>query len=168
MRTIREVAGTELVWVATGKAEAFELRSGDEVVGTLQWKGSSLAIGETGDQQWTLKREGIWHPRVTVRVLGSDANVALFHPGWMSGGTLDLGAGRQLRLGPSSFWSGWVWTDELKRPLIRFRSKGFLKWDCGVEIEKEAESSPDAPLLVVLGWYLIVMHTYDSQAGAGG
>jgi len=167
MRTIREVAGNELVWVATEQNETFELRAGDEVVGTLQWKGSSLAAGETADQRWTFKREGIWHPRVTVRVPGSDSNIALFHPGWISGGTLHLDAGRQLRLGPAKFWSGpWEWTDELKRPLVHFKYRGWLSWDCEVKIEVE-NSPPDVPLLVVLGLYLIVMNRYDVQAGAG-
>ena len=162
MRTIRDVAGSELVWVAVG-TERFELRAGDDIAARLQWKRSSLAVGETAEQQWTFKREGIWRPRVTVRAPGSDANIALFHPGWMSGGTLDLGLGRQLRLGPSRFWSGpWDWTDELKRPLVHFKSKGFPKWDCDVGIEEDAHALADLPLLVVLGWYLIVMHTYDA------
>ena len=96
MRTIAEVATGELLWVQPARLkQEFELRAGDEVVGTLRFERSSLAIGETADQRWTFKREGFWHPRITVRVQGSDANVALFSPSWVGGGTLDLD-GRQL------------------------------------------------------------------------
>lgn len=61
MRTIREVAGSELVCASAG-TETFELRE-------------------------PTRSSGGWRPRVTVRVPGSDDNIALFHPGWMSGGT---------------------------------------------------------------------------------
>jgi hypothetical protein len=47
LRSIREVAGRELLWVQPKNGLAFELRAGDEVVGTLAWQRTSLAIGET-------------------------------------------------------------------------------------------------------------------------
>ena len=44
MKSIRDVAGGELAWVQpTRTKQAFELRSGDEVVGTLVWARMSLA-----------------------------------------------------------------------------------------------------------------------------
>lgn len=168
MRTIREVTGSDLVWVQQ-KGQNFELRSGDEAVATLKWQGSSSAVGEAADEQWTFNREGFFRQRVTVHVPGSETNIALFHPGfWRSGGTLDLGPGRQVNLGSPSFWgTQWEWTDEVKRPLIHFKRRGFLSTDCKVEIEKEAATSPDLPLLVVLGWYLRVLASQDASAGGG-
>lgn len=96
--------------------QAFELHAADEVVGTLPFERSSLASGETADHQWTFKREGFWHLQVTIRVPGSDANVALFKPSWTGGGTLDLPAGRQLRFGAANFWhSQWRQTRTARR-----------------------------------------------------
>jgi len=41
------------------------------------------------------------------------------------------------------------------------------KLESHVEIEKGAAASPDVPLLVVLGWYLLVLTALDAQSGAG-
>jgi hypothetical protein len=166
MRKINEVATGELMWVQPARRkQEFELRAGDEVVGTLRFERSSLAIGETADQSWTFKREGFWHPRITVRVPGSDVNVALFSPGWAGGGTLDID-GRQLRFVAANFWhSQWDWVDAQNKPVVHFKShQGLLKTEGQVEIETEAIQSPDLRLLVVLGWYLLVLFARDAAA----
>ena len=129
MRKINEVATGELVWVQPARLkQEFELRAGDEVVGSLRFERSSLATGEAADQSWTFKREGFWHPRITVRVSGSDVNIALFSPGWAGGGTLDLD-GRQMRFVAANFWhSQWDWIDAQGQPVVHFKSRhGLLK-----------------------------------------
>jgi hypothetical protein len=169
MRTIREVAGQELVWVQPARMKQnFELRAGDEVVATLRWERSSLAAGETSEQKWTFKREGFWHPRITVRVPGSDDNVALFNPRWTGGGTLELPPGRTLHFGAANFWhSEWVWAETTDAPLVRFKSRqGLLKTEGQVEIEASAAGSPDLALLVVLGWYLLILFARDATTAA--
>jgi hypothetical protein len=169
MLALREVAGRRLLWVQPAAGLFFELRAGDEVASRLRWERVSLASGEAADQRWTFKREGFWHPRVTVRVPNSDANVAVFHPGWTRGGTLELGPGRQFRFGVATFWSReWDWMDELGQPLVHFRNHGSgLKLECEVVIESNANALPETPLLVVLGWYLLVLSAQDAQSGGG-
>lgn len=165
MRTINEAATGELLWVQPARLkQEFELRAGDEIVGSLRFERSSLATGEAAGQSWTFKREGFWHPRITVRVPGSDANVALFSPGWAGGGTLDLD-GRQLRFVAANFWhSQWDWVDAQNKPVVHFKShQGVLKTEGQVEIETDAIQSPDLPLLGVLGWYLLVLFARDAS-----
>jgi hypothetical protein len=160
-----EVAGGQLLWVQPHNGLVFELRGGDEVVGSLRWERNSLARGETAGQQWTFKREGIWHPHVTVRIAGSDVNLGLFHPDWTGGGRLELG--RQLRFSASSFWRPqWDWTDG-DQPLVHFERRGMFKLESHVQIEKAVAASPDVPLLVVLGWYLLVLAALDAESGGG-
>lgn len=169
MQTIRDVAGQPLLWVQPARLKQFfELRAGDVVVATLRFERASLATGETADQQWTFKREGFWHPRVTVRVHGSDDNVALFNPAWTGGGTLEL-QGRTTHFGAANFWhSQWTWEQVKDTPLVRFKSHaGLLKTEGEVEIEGDAARSPDLPLLVVLGWYLLILFGRDAAASAG-
>ena len=170
MKSMRDVAGGELDWVQPARTkQAFELRSGDEVVGTLVWARMSLAAGETADGSWTFKREGFWHPRVTVRLAGSEDNIAQFSPNWGGGGTLDVVGRPQLRFGSANFWhSQWDWMDPADKPLVQFKSRqGFFKLEGQVEIEPQAIASPDAPLLVVLGWYLLVLFARDAAASSG-
>jgi hypothetical protein len=167
VKTIKEAALGELLWVQPARlTQEFELRDGDEVVGTLRWARPSLATGETANQSWTLKREGFWHPRITVRVPPSEDNIATFAPGWAGGGMLDLGSGVQLRFGAASFWhSQWDWIDAQNQPLVHFKShQGLLKVEGQINIEAGAIERPDLPVLVVLGWYLLVLFGKDASA----
>jgi hypothetical protein len=113
VRKIAEVAGEELVWVQPALLkQAFELHASDEVVATLQFDRSSLASAETAEHKWTFKREGFWHPQVTIRLPDSDDNLAVFKPAWGGGGSLELSQGRLLRFGAANFWhSQWDWSD---------------------------------------------------------
>jgi len=113
VRPISETAGEELLWIQpAARRREHELRAGDDVVATLRFQQGSLADAEADGHHWTLKRQGFWQPRVTVRVPGSDADVA-------------------------------------------------------VEILPGSAGLPDAPLLVLLGWYLILLHAEDADAAAG-
>jgi hypothetical protein len=171
MRKLAEVADQELVWLQPGRMkQAFELRASDDVVATLQFQRSSLATGETADQQWTFKREGFWHPQVTVRLPDSDDNVAVFKPSWGGGGTLELSEGRLLRFGAANFWhSQWDWSDtESQAALVHFKSRaGLMKTEGQVDIETAAITYPELQMLVVLGWYLLILFARDA-ATAGG
>ncbi|HKV29743.1 MAG TPA: hypothetical protein VJT14_01885 [Candidatus Dormibacteraeota bacterium] len=169
MRPISETAGEELLWIQPAALRReHELRAGDDVVATLRFQRGSLADAEAEGRHWTFKRQGFWQPRVTVRVPGSDADVAAFRPHWAGGGTLDFADGASVRLSSANFWqSQWVW-QEKDQPLILFKGRyGIVKAKGAVEILPGAESRPDTPLLVLLGWYLILLHADDADAAAG-
>jgi hypothetical protein len=171
MRPIAEVAGEELIWVQPARTvQAFDLRAVEEVVGTMAFARSSLATGTTAGQEWTFKREGFWHPQVTVRVAGSDDNIATFKPSWGGGGTLQLAEGGQLHFGAANFWhSQWDWQSAEDKPLVHFKSHhGFLKMEGEVGIEPDAMAMPELPLLVVLGWYLLILFARDAAAASAG
>ena len=171
VRAIAGFADQELVWVQPARLkQAFELHAADDVVATLRFERSSLATGESGDERWTFKREGFWHPQITVRLPDSEDNVAVFKPSWMGGGTLDLSGGRSLRFGAANFWhSQWDWSDVASQsPLVHFKSRqGILKMEGQVDIEASAVTYPELPLLVLLGWYLLILFARDSAAAAG-
>ena len=168
MRPISEVAGQELLWVqpAVRKRE-HELRAGDDVVATLRFQRGSLADAQAAGGHWTFKRQGFWHPRVTVRTAGSDTDIAVFQPRWVGGGTLEFPDGRTVRLSSANFWqSEWVW-QENEKPLIRFKGRhGIVKARGAVELQPDAVASPDLAMLVLLGWYLILLHAEDSAAAS--
>jgi hypothetical protein len=130
-----------------------ELRPSDELIGSLRFQRGTLADAESDGHHWTFKRQGFWHPRVTVRVSGSDADVAIFRPDWSGGGALEFPVGHSLRLGSANLWqTEWVWPDK-DQPLIRFKGRhGLIKAKGAVEIEPEALKLPDLSLLVLLGW----------------
>jgi hypothetical protein len=166
VRPISETAGEELVWVqpAAGRRE-HELRSGDDVIATLRFQRGSLADAEAEGHHWTFKRQGFWQPRVTVRVAGSDADLAVFRPHWAGGGTLEFADGRPINFRSANFWhSEWVW-QEKDQPLILFKGRhGLVKAKGAVEIQPAAAGRPDVALLVLLGWYLILLHADDAAS----
>jgi hypothetical protein len=170
VRPISETAGEELLWIQpAARRREHELRAGDDVVATLRFQRGSLADAEAEGHHWTFKRQGFWQPRVTVRVPGSDADVAVFRPHWAGGGTLDFADGGSVRLSSANFWqSEWVW-QEKDQPLMLFKGRrGIVKAKGAVEILAGAAGRPDTPLLVLLGWYLILLHADDTAAATVG
>jgi hypothetical protein len=168
VRPIAETGGQELLWIQpAARKREHELRAGDDVIATLDFNRGSLADAEAAGGHWTFKRQGFWHPRVTVRTAGSDDDLAVFHPRWVGGGTLEFPDGRALRLSSANFWqSEWVWQHSDK-PFIRFKGRhGLVKARGAVEIQPEDASRPDLAMLVLLGWYLILLHAEDSAAAS--
>jgi len=168
VRPISEISGQELLWIQpAARKRDHELRAGDDVVATLHFQRGSLADAEAAGGHWTFKRQGFWQPRVTVRTAGSDADLAVFHPRWVGGGTLEFADGRAVRLSSANFWqSEWLW-HENETPLIRFKGRhGFIKASGAVEIQPDAAALPDLAMLVLLGWYLILLYAEDSAAAS--
>jgi len=98
MQSIRKIAPGMLHWVQLHAIKhEFELRSGDELCGTLYWEKAfgSLASVTSEDGEWTFKRVGFLNPRVTVRQPGSDLDIAIFKPGWTGSGSLEFPSGRR-------------------------------------------------------------------------
>jgi hypothetical protein len=170
VRPISEITGEELLWIQpAARRREHELRAGDDVLATLRFQRGSLADAEAEGHHWTFKRQGFWQPRVTVRIPGSDADVAVFRPRWAGGGMLDFADGASVRLSSANFWqSEWVW-QEKDQPLMLFKGRhGIVKAKGAVEIQSGAASRPDTPLLVLLGWYLILLHADDTAAATAG
>jgi len=168
MRPISEVADQELLWVQPAALKrAHELRAGDQVVATLAFQRGSLADAVAADNHWTFKREGFWHPRVTVRIAGADTDVATFRPRWMGGGTLELPGGKTIDLSPANLWqTQWAWKEGDSTPVIFKSRHGLMKSGAEVDVAKDGMNRPDLPLLVLLGYYLILLYAQDVAAAS--
>ncbi len=169
MRSISELAGTELLWEQPARTKRdFELHAGEELLAVLRFQRGSLADAAVADCRWTFKREGFGHPRVTVRMPGADTDLAVFRASWTGGGTLEFAAGNVARLSVANVWhSQWLWHGKDEAPLVRFKARqGFMTTSALVDISAGAGKSEDLPLLVVLGWYLILLYSEDSAAAS--
>jgi hypothetical protein len=146
----------------------YQLSNGDELVGRLRFEkfSGSLATAEVASQNWTFKREGFLHPRVTVRAQKSEVNLAVFHPSWSGGGVVEFPDGRQIRWRHASFWrSEWAFVQGEDRQLLLFKQhEGFLKISARLECDPANAAMPDLPLLAALGWYLMLLTAQDSAA----
>lgn len=135
---------------------------------TLRWqkKFGSLALGETSDSQWTFKRVGFLSAHVTVRVAGSESNIAVFESGFGSGGTLHLAGSRRLHRNKTGFWNPqYVFRPDGDEVYLSFKPHfGLLKAEAAVMIGKSASRLDETPLLAILGWYLMLLEAEDTSA----
>lgn len=172
MRDIREAAPSNLSWQQPRAMRAeYELRAGDELLAALRKSGTfgTSMDAEIGTARFTLKTEGFVRSRITVREAGATGEPAVFgRTGFLGGGQLALPDGRSYRWKMTSFWgSRWAFLDDSDRPLVSFKSRNrFLRAGCDVEIAPGALARPELPVLVLLGWYLLLRIREDSAAAA--
>ena len=194
MRTILAAADQELVWRQPSifKLE-YELRADAEVLATLRWRtiADTLATVETAEGSWTFKRVGFWHPRITARPVGIERDAATFEPRWTGAGPVTLAQGASHRWGQTNGWqTRWAWHDADGVPIVQFHNKHGMAGGGHVEIAPAAATLPpvthldevyqpiatddedvppaalpEVPLLVTLGWYLLVLATLDMASG---
>jgi len=167
----------ELLWKQpSARREEYELRAGDEVLATLRWPKSwgSLAEAEVAEGRWTFKRVGFWRTRGTLRVAGDEDDIGTLEARWTGNGTLTLASGESYGWESTNLWgTRYGWSDSRGTELVRFgATASLLREEAAVELSPRASALSDLPLLVLYGWYLLVMHNRDAAgataATAGG
>jgi hypothetical protein len=171
VKSIREFANQPLKWAKPSVlTAAYELRAGEDILATLRWEKTfgSLAVAESADGTWTFKRSGFLSPKVTVRVPGSESEVAVFKPSWKGEGTLQGPNGRSYQWLKTGFWRvEWAFANEAAEPLVHVKPEfAFFKLAAEVKVEPGAVSLPDLALLTLLGWYLVVLMLSEDGGGA--
>lgn len=170
MKKIAQQIPLDLKWIQPSLFRMlYELRSNAELVGMLSFRSAfgTLATGESEDGCWTFKRVGFFQTRVTIRVCGEEDDLAIFRNNtWSGGGTLEIRDGERF-LADTNFWqSNLQFKTESGEPLVRFKTGGLIHLNAAVEIEPRAARLEQLPLIVMLGWYLIVMMNSDAAASA--
>jgi hypothetical protein len=153
----------------------FELRSANQQIATLEFRKvlGSLAVATSASGQWTFKRTGFFKPRITVRKADEESDLAVFHPNWLcTSGALLFADGRAFNWRVANFWvTQFAWVDRTGRASITYQSGvedkslgDLFKNQARVDIEPSARAAAEVPLLVTLGWYLIILQREDSAA----
>jgi len=166
----------ELLWKQpSARREEYELRAGDEVLATLRWPKSwgSLAEAEVAEGRWTFKRVGFWRTRGTLRVAGDEDDIGTFEARWTGNGTLTLASGESYGWESTNLWVRATGGPTRAAPSSSASATAsLLREEAAVELSPRASALSDLPLLVLYGWYLLVMHNRDAAgataATAGG
>lgn len=179
MQALSATVGTGFYWVQPNGLNDrwFELRTGDAVVATLGFESlcSSLARAESADGSWTLKQVGILNRRVTVRRAGEEAELAVYTPRWTGReGVLEFPGGRVFYWTQTNFWATeYQITDPAGNLLVSVESgaekprlSDVFKTQARVEIGLRGRALPELSLLVLLGWYLIILQKQDTAVVA--
>ena len=176
MKPFAEVSSLPLAFTQPkALARHFELHAGGEVVGDLEFRSSfgSLAPARTAESTWTFKRIGFFSPRATARGETSERDLAVYTPRWTShDGGVALASGEQLRFGAANFWgTRFALGDAEGRTLATFgpepethRFSDLFRTQALVTVDPAASVRPDLALLLLFGWYLVVLHHQDAAA----
>jgi hypothetical protein len=145
----------------------YELRLGEEALATLRWERALglLAVAESAEGVWTFRRRRLPHLRVNIfrGNLGQEAATFLAGP---QGRTLQTSDNRHFAWNPANYWRAeWIWSDGTGAPLIRFKYQFSMLTTRGrIKIEPRSAKLPELSLLVLLGWYLMVVMSEDAMA----
>ena len=101
-----------------------------------------------------------------MREAGSDQDLAVFTPTWTGGGTLVLGSGQCLQLRSKNFWrTEWAFEAEDGTPAVALTgASGLFKQGCHLTVTEFGASLPEAPVLILLIWYVRVLMNEDAAA----
>ena len=168
----------ELFWVQPAALKrSFILRSGERIFGSLVFRSAfgSLADAISCKDSWTFKRVGFFSPRVTIRRAGSGIDIANYQPKWTgTEGSLLFSGGRSYLWRVANFWATrYTFSDSQGNELVTYRSgsdeqklSNLIKQQAQVEIALQAWQLPEVDLLVILGWYLVILQQEDASAVA--
>ena len=169
MKPLGSFAGKELKWQKPTKGDrTWKLVADGETVATLRREKpmGSLFTADAGGRRWTFKRVGFFRVRVTIRPEGSETEEAEFHPRWHGGGDLVFADGHRFDWSAKSFWrQEWAFTEGEANELLRYRC-GFGMSRGLVTIAAPGARRRELPLLVTLGWYLILKMAEDAAGAA--
>ena len=148
----------------------YQLARNGDVIATLRFekRSGSLAAGQYGQSNWTLKRTGFLAPRVLVREAGSDIDLAVFTPRWTGSGWLAFASGRRYQLRSTNFWqTEWTFEAEDGTPVVVLTGPhGMFKQGGHAKVSESAASPPETSVLLLLIWYLRILMNEDASAVA--
>jgi hypothetical protein len=175
MKSLSELGVAELYWVQPTMKRSFELRARDDLFATLKFETTfgSLAMAKSGVGTWTFKRVGFFKPQVTARIQGAEDNLMVYRPGWGGAdGVLEFADGQTYVWKLANFWATqYQIVDAEGNFLIGYTSKidnptDLIKDQARVDIAPEARSKDELALLLLFGWYLIILQQEDVLATA--
>lgn len=157
MPFLHDFIGQTLTWKRPRFfSTTYRLGAGDEILATISRAGITRAKASAEEQQWTFQREGqrkllvyLEEPRASNEPLQPLASIQL---SWNWNGTLTFYDGRIYTWTRSGNWHPtWSWRDREDKTLLTLK-KGHL-----LEIASAASDLPDLALLVLFGFYLILI-----------
>lgn len=178
MKSLKEIPDEHLTWIQPkAMHQLYELRIKEDIYGTLLFPKSvgSLAEAETNDGKWSFKRVGFFNTKITIRNFGEEKDIAVFKPNLIaSTGILEFANGKSFHWHSSNFWqTKFEFKNAEEETVVIFRSgveeaklKDWFKTQARVEIPENKKNLDELSLLILLGWYLIIVLQMDSSAGA--
>ena len=170
MQSITQASAKGIQWSQPRAAKMeYELRSGADLLATLKFRNmfGTFATAEGADGCWTFKRVGFWQNRANIRACDSDTDLAVFRNNtWDRGGTLEFPGGGTYKATTNFWMTNFEFRTDADEPLVAFDYGGVFHRSADVHISPLGQRTAACPLLVLFGWYLVLMLDMDDGAGA--
>ncbi|HOA23490.1 MAG TPA: hypothetical protein PK801_07760 [Aggregatilineales bacterium] len=171
MRALEPVDTQVLTWTQPKVMQRhFELRAGDDLVGSLTWSGwfTNRAVGHTISREWYFDRHGLWKPRITIEDAGSGVEIAHMTYKWMVQGDIVFGDERRYNWRSSNFWqTRWEMTDPNGLTVYELKlTNQWWRFAAEVHLLPEARTTRELDVLLLTGWYLAYLMKQSSAAAA--
>lgn len=160
-----------LEWRQAGTwSRSYELFSGGTRIGSLSFKKAfgTLAEGEVDNAKYSFKRVGFLRPEVTIRKSPFEEDIGRIRLSFGADATLEFTDGKRYNFHRTSFWKGkWSFSDE-QGDLLMTMQMDLALFRRGSEVMVEAKGREDGhfPVLVLLGWYIMVLMAEENSAAA--
>ncbi len=151
----------------------YTLRAGPDTVGMLSFRSAlgSMAEVTTATGHWTFKRMGFFRTRVVVRAFGKKGDLAEYSPRWTgTAGEIRVPGFAAYKWLEEGAFSSTVELRDAEGLMLRYSSdsehktNGVLRTEARVDIEPRALKDTNLPMLLMLGWYLLILHNEDINA----
>jgi hypothetical protein len=164
LKSMQQVVGGEWRWDQPRRfVRHYELAVDGAPVARLdwlsRWSWANKARADTAEREWALQRTGFLNREIVIREAPDGRIVGHFDSRWFGRGALTLFNGRVYRWGPEDFWlRQWGFQLENGSPVMQFhREITFARRRARVEFGADTRALPEFPLLLVAGWYKLLL-----------
>jgi hypothetical protein len=154
-----------LFWLQPSALERnFLLYRDKNLVGKLIFDPSHNAVGTSIAENraitsWTFSQKGLFLPKVSIRENATDEEVAYYKPRFWGDGWLQFAGGNSFHWQATGYiGSSWGFADEREKEVLvyKYRHTDLLKMQSEIFIKPAWQEHPGLPILLLLGWYLMV------------
>jgi hypothetical protein len=157
----RDFKGNNLEWYQPSALRRHhELTDRGLLYADMQWLKAfgSLAMVESSEGAFTLKRGGFLSPYVTVRDAGFDTDYAVLRPNFFSGGNLTFSDGRQFTFTSARFWGfEWSFKDDGGATQCSLRLRSTIRDVGDVVIPQGVKRDKRLMATIAVAYYAMVM-----------
>lgn len=135
----------------------FELRSDDEIIGTMKkikTLGSQMEVS-LFNKTWTIYPPSIWRSEIDIKESGKALPFAKYKKErFKSRGIVELPKGARLKIVFKAFKKGYEVQDSSGQVLVKLVDKMKLRTTVEIFIEKRSEMIDKYPWIIMLAWYI--------------
>lgn len=168
---VHELIGKDIRWVRTKeRGEHYQLLVDDQQVASLRWTSqwrNDKAQADIPTGSFRFERQGFWSQRIIIYDQYSEER-GIYVPRWTGSGRLELSSGDVYIWKPRGWMGGrYEWLNKDEKPLIDFAvRKGWFKMSTELGFLATGIKPENVDLLVVFGWYLVILASKDAAAAS--